>query len=151
LLIGASDLQRSFRESANLSSSNATTRSLDIDTLPASAIDTLPAWPCRVADPHATRSILRLIRRNEGATMPGLLALPRCEVAIPSATLGMYHRFQLVLDGDFIRVYLDGTTKPGILYPVSDSHMLRVLVDALPLFEKPIVYRDDTQRTPMLY
>jgi hypothetical protein len=79
--------------------------------------------------------------------MPGLLAMPRCEVAIPATTHGAYHRLQLVLDGDFIRVYPDGTDQQGILYPVTDPHQLRSLVDGLPSFDRTS-YRE-TQRTPM--
>jgi len=148
LLIGSSDLRRSLAESTNVGVDTSKARSLDLDALPATPIDATQPWPCRVSDAHTTRTMLRLIRRNEGAAMPGLLAMPHCEVAVPATTLGTYHRLQLVLDGDFVRVYPDGTSKPGVLYPVTDPHLLKILVEKLPSLETPR-YREETQRMPM--
>jgi hypothetical protein len=150
LFVGSSDLRRSLAESSPVSA-DSSARALDLDALPAVTIDKLQPWQTRVSDAYTTRAILRLIRRNDGAQMPGLLAMPRCEVAIPAATPGAYHRIQLVLDGDFVRVYPDGAGKPGVLYPVTDPQLLRILVDKLPLFELATSYREDAQRTPMLY
>lgn len=150
LLVGASDLRRSLADPAS-TNPDVFARALDLDALPASPIDVRPAWQVRLSDAYTTRAILRLIRRNEGAAMPGLLALPRCEVVVPSATPGAYHRVQLVLEGDFIRVYPDGANRPGVLYPVVDPHLLRILVDKLPLYEPLSSYREDTHRTPMAY
>jgi hypothetical protein len=149
LLVGASDLRR---EVATTTSINAPTsaRTLDMDALPVSSLESTP-WPCHVADAHTTRAILRLIRRNEGASMPGLLAMPRCEVAVPSSgNATAFHHLQLVLDGDFVRVYPDGTSKPGVLYPVVDPHVLRILVDKLPQLGALSSSYGETQRTPML-
>lgn len=150
LLTASSDLRRELAESSHVSIDTAS-RCLDVDALPATPIEMLQSWHTRVSDERTTREILRLIRRNEGAQMPGLLAMPRCEIAIPSAARHTYHRLQLVLDGDFVRVYPDGAHKPGVLYPVTDPHLLRTLVDKLPLFETAASYREDAQRTPMLY
>lgn len=147
-LIGSSDLRRSFSAPSAISG-DAFARSFDLDALQATRIDTKPSWQVRVADAYTTRSILRLIRRNDGASMPGLLALPRCEVVVPAAE-GMYHRLQLVLEGDFIRVYPDGPNKPGVLYPVTDPHLLRMLVDRLPLFEAPLVH-EQVRQTPLAF
>lgn len=150
LLIGASDLRASTIEARSFGTTECA-RYLDIDGLPAGPIDSSLPWQVRVADAHASRAILRLIRRNDGALMPGLLALPRCEVAMPSGSNGACHRLQLVLDGDFIRVYPEGPSKLGVLYPVTDPHLLRTLVDELPLHSASCVYGEETQRTPMAY
>ncbi len=149
LLIGASDLRRTVADPISISAT-ASQRSFDLDALPATALNPSSPWPCRVADPSTTRAIVRLIRRNDGACMPGLLAMPRCEVAIPAQRAGTYHRLQLVLDGDFVRVYPDGTNKPGVLYPVGDSHLLRILVDKLPICDLPALHKE-AQRTPIEY
>jgi hypothetical protein len=113
-------------------------------------IDGVQPWPSHLVDADTARSLLRLIRRNEGAAMPGLLAMPRCEVLIPAHQPGAYHRMQLVLDGDFVRVYPDGNSKPGVLYPVSDPHLLRTLVDKLPIYGMRVSYGEEAQRTPMV-
>ena len=147
-LIASSDLRRSFSAPSAVSG-DAFARSFDLDALPATRLDTKPSWQVRVADAYTTRSILRLIRRNDGASMPGLLALPRCEIVVPTAE-GMYHRLQLVLEGDFIRVYPDGPNKPGVLYPVTDPHLLRMLADRLPLFETPLVH-EQIRQTPLAF
>jgi hypothetical protein len=149
LLVGASDLRREATNSVSVDVP-ASARSLDVDSLPAVSVDGVQPWPCHVMDGGTARSLLRLIRRNEGASMPGLLAMPRCEVLIPAHSANMFHRVQLVLDGDFVRVYPDGPTKAGILYPVSDPHALRALVDKLPILGAPLRYGDEAQRTPML-
>ena len=82
--------------------------------------------------------------------MPGLLAIPRCEVFIAAQAPETFHRVQIVLDGDFVRVYPDGPTNPGILYPVTDPQSLRALVDRLPVFGAPTPQGEDTQRRPWL-
>lgn len=150
LLVAASDLRRAQAASANVAG-QASPRSLDLDAIPAVGIDTQPPWPCRLADAHTTRAVLRLIRRNEGAAMPGLLAQPRCELAIPAANRTTYHRLQIVLDGDFVRVYPDGEDQPGVLYPVTDPHLLHILVDKLPPLAVPSDQRDTAHRTPIAY
>ena len=150
LFVASSDLRRSMAEPSPVAA-DSSAQSLDLDALPAVPIDKLQAWHTRVSDAYTTRAILRLIRRNDGAQMPGLLAMPRCEIAIASSTPDAYHRVQLVLDGDFVRVYPDGFSKPGVLYPVTDPQLLRILVDKLPLLELATTYREDVQRTPMLY
>jgi hypothetical protein len=65
--------------------------------------------------------------------MPGLLTSPRCEVALPSQHTGCYHRVQVLLDGEFVRVYPDGANAPGIVYPVDDPYALKNLVDRMPV------------------
>ena len=65
--------------------------------------------------------------------MPGLLTAPCCEVALPSAEPGQYHRAQILLGGEMVRVFPDGPDRPGIVYPVDDATALMLLVDNLPL------------------
>lgn len=148
LVVGASDLRRTIAEPSAVTFEGSA-RALDLDSLPASGFEPA-AWPTRLSDAYTTRAILRLIRRNEGAPMPGLLAMPRCDIAIPSLTPAAFHKLQLVLDGDFVRVYPDGANRTGVLYPVTDPNLMRILVDKLPLLDVQSSYRE-TQRTPMLY
>jgi hypothetical protein len=116
-------------------------RLLDLDALPMAPLDSEPTlWPLRLATHDDTRSILRLIRRAEGAAMPGLLASPSAEIAMPSARPDLYHRIQVVLDATFVRVYPDGENRPGIVYPVRESHALAALIESL---------HSVTQRAPM--
>jgi hypothetical protein len=105
-------------------------RTLDIDALPRVKLTPAP-WPRHIASVVA-REILRQIRRDEGALMPGLLATPCCEVALPSSEPGAYHLVQILLDYELVRVYPDGPDQPAIVYPVHDRHALRALVTTLP-------------------
>jgi hypothetical protein len=132
LLVGSSDIRRSASEYRELRL-EADPRWLDVDALPAVKLESSkPSWPRRIANDRAARSILRLIRRDEGAQMPGLLAMPACEIALPSSQAGLYHLAQVVLDGQFLRVYTDETARTGILYPVAQPQTLRSLVEQLP-------------------
>jgi hypothetical protein len=107
-------------------------RALDVDGLPALPLATATMWPRRLADSDSARKILRLIRRDEGGTMPGLLAKPSCELALPSGRPNAYHFAQVLLDNNFLRVYPEGPHQHGVLYPVSEPNALRSIVDALP-------------------
>ena len=108
-------------------------RTLDIDALPATPLRARArAWPQRIASGDAASAILQLIRRSEGATMPGLLTGPRCEIALPAVRAGMYHVAQILLDYQFVRVYPDGPDGDGVVYPVTESRALRTIVDRLP-------------------
>lgn len=149
LLVGSSDLRREAANAVTVPMPPAA-RCLDVDSLPPTSVEDARPWPSHVTDAGTARSLLRLIRRNEGASMPGLLAMPRCEVLIPAQAVNMYHCIQLVLDGDFVRVYPDGPTRPGVLYPVTDPHQLRTLVDRLPMFGAVPHYGDATHRRPVL-
>ncbi len=121
-------------------------RLLDVDALPSSPLDDHPPpWPRRIATAAAARDLLRLVRRAAGAEMPGLLAQPSCELALPSARPGWYHVAQVLLDGAFLRVYPDGTHLPGIVYPVDDPRALRALLEPLPA---AAAQRDAAHRTP---
>jgi hypothetical protein len=65
--------------------------------------------------------------------MPGLLVQPSCELALPSSKPDWYHLVQVLLDGELVRVYPDGTDRPGVVYPVDDPRALRALVAHLPV------------------
>jgi hypothetical protein len=124
LLVGARDL--AFPAPAPPVQSNV--RSLDLDSLPAiPLIVHANPWPRHVLEVDVARKVLSSIRRNEGAPMPGLLATPMCELALPSGRANMFHVMQLMLDAQFVRVYPDGNG-PGILYPVKDPSSLLELI-----------------------
>ncbi len=108
-------------------------RLLDVDALPASPPDAIaPPWPRRVTTPELARDLLRLVRRSAGAEMPGLVAPPCCELLLPSPKRGWYHLVQVLFDGELVRVFPDGTHRPGVVYPVDDRPALRALVVRLP-------------------
>ncbi len=132
-LVCASDLRRERGELPSPVLAEPYPRVLDIDALPSAPLVVREhPWPRRVASVEAAGRLLRLVRRNDGAQMPGLLASPSCEIALPAARPHWYHLAQMLLDGDFVRVYPDGDRKPGIVFPVTDPHALRALVDELP-------------------
>jgi hypothetical protein len=84
----------------------SSTQTLDLYALPAIQLSILPqAWPRHVASAEATRQLLRLVRCTAGARMPGLLASPDCEIAMAASKTGSYHVAQVLLAGEFIRVY----------------------------------------------
>jgi hypothetical protein len=133
VLTSSTDVRRKTRPPQELLRGSPYPRALDVDALPATSLQaTDRAWPQRIASGDAAASILRLIRRGDGATMPGLLTVPRCEIALPAARAGAYHVAQILGDYEFIRVYPDGPDGDGIVYPVTDPHALRAIVDNLP-------------------
>lgn len=132
LLVGASDLRRTATALTARPEAERGPRTLDLDALPAHPLGPRPArWPRRVATPSAAREILQLLRRDAGAPMPGLLATPSCELALPSAKPGAYHVADVLFEGAFIRFYPDGVAAPRIAYPVDDAHALRRILEDL--------------------
>jgi hypothetical protein len=133
LLMGAGDLRRSMNAPAVVPDADRWARTLDLDALPASPLE-LPAMhqARHVATASAARQILQLIRRDAGAPMLGLLAIPTCELALPSAKPGTYYIAHVLLGGAFLRLYPDGVTAPGVVYPVDDAQLLRRIIDDLP-------------------
>jgi len=130
----ASDLRPARRELTMREIGERYPRSLDIDALPcAPLLVREQPWPRRVANAAVAHDILRLVRRDAGAQMPGLLAAPSCEIALPAAQPNAYHVAQVLLDGEFVRVYPEGEHQPGVVFPVEDPHALRRLVDELPM------------------
>jgi len=142
-LVSATELRSREVERQPRASGVASVQVLDVDLLPAAAsLEPSGTWPHRLADEADMASVLRLVRRREGAGMPGLLSMPACELLFPSPGAGL-RRMQVVLDGTFVRVYPtpDG---PAILYPVDDARALATLIAGLPLVEP-----QRAQRTPI--
>lgn len=107
-------------------------RVLDIETLPASPLGPRPSYPRRLAELASARAVVSLIRRAEGAQMPGAFGVPTCEIGLPSNKPNWWHLVQVLLDGEFVRVFPDGEDRPGVLFPVSDAKQLRELIATLP-------------------
>jgi hypothetical protein len=107
-------------------------RAFDIDALPAlPLIVNDAAWPRQYASVDEARKLLSLIRRSDGAEMPGLLATPLAEIAFPSVRAGLHHLVQVMLEGQFVRAYPEGNAA-GLLYPVKDPSALLALLETLP-------------------
>lgn len=106
-------------------------RMFDVDALSAGPLAPHDhPWPRRIATAELARDLVRLIRRGEGAEMPGLVGPPICTVALPASRPGWYHRVDVMLDGAFVRVRL----APGdalVAFPVSDPAALTALIDRL--------------------
>jgi len=105
-------------------------RVLDVDGLPAVALGP-SAIPRRIATTQAASEILQLVRRHEGAVMPGLHTVPSVELALPAAAMGEYYVAHVVLGGEFLRFYPDGMTASGIVFPVEDADALGQIIATL--------------------
>lgn len=110
----------------------ASRRALDIDALPMVALGVKGERPRHLLGRDLVRAVLELIDRTQGALMPGLLAIPSHELALPATRADHCHLAEVILDGQFVRVYPDGASEPGIVYPVSAPQRLRALIDDLP-------------------
>lgn len=130
LLANASDLRRDTGK-LHPPLAHACGRTLEIDALPEATLAD-HTWPYRFISPSIAREVLALVRRSDGAQMPGLLAQPLHKLALPASHHGRYHLLQIVLDGAFVRTYPDGDDAPAILYPVTDGLALRHLIESLP-------------------
>jgi hypothetical protein len=106
-------------------------RTLDIECLPASPLGLRPAYPRCMADYASARAILALIRRTNGAQMPDSMLTPMLEIALPSTKPNWYHRLQLIMDGEFVRVFPDGEDRPGVVFSVTDARTLLELARRL--------------------
>jgi hypothetical protein len=106
-------------------------RTFDVDALPALSLSTSSALR-RIADPAAAGRLVRLIRRTDGAQMPGIEIAASHEVAIPSSTPNRYHLLEVILDGQFVRLAMDGGEAPKICFSVTDANAVLALVEALP-------------------
>ena len=134
LLVSSAELAREAAPLLASLEASRYPRLLDVDALPASPPAAhAPGWPRRVATAESAREVLRLVNRAAGAEMPGLAAQPTCELALPSAKPGWYHVAEVMFGGELLRVYPDGTHRPGIVYSVQDPQALRALVDRLPV------------------
>ncbi|MEO7731227.1 MAG: hypothetical protein ABIY55_09665, partial [Kofleriaceae bacterium] len=81
---------------------------------------------------ETARELLRLVRRDAGAAMPGLASPPRCELALPAREPGAYHLAHVLLDGAFLRFHPDGVDQAGVVYPIDDAAALLRLIAAAP-------------------
>lgn len=133
LLVSSTDLrERDFAATAAAIAPRSP-RVLDAGTLPAVTLDSCrPPWPRRLATVEEGHRLLRIIRCDQGAPMPGPPALPSCEVLWPAVTPNAYHLVQIVFDGAFVRAYPDGASQPGLLYPVAEPLALREIVETMP-------------------
>lgn len=105
---------------------------LDIEALPRVPLRAATgSTPRHLVTSSAARELLSLVDRTRGAQMPGLLAIPSHELAL-LADASSCHVAEVILDGNFLRVFPDGPDAPGIVYPVSDARHLLSLVSALP-------------------
>jgi hypothetical protein len=113
-------------------------RTLDIEALPV----LWPGEPTGMSSRHAvllragiedTRRILALVRRSDGAYMPGLLVRPSHAIALAALRPGAYYLLEVLLDGTFVRAYPDGMDRPGVVFPVSDPEALLALIDTFEL------------------
>ncbi len=126
LLVGATEL-----EAPAVPPAAAPAPAFDIDRLPAiPLLVNETAWPRYIAPIEDARKVLALIRRNDGAEMPGLLATPIAELAFPALRAGLHHVLQVMLEGQFVRVYPEGGGA-GLLYPVKDPSELLSIVQSL--------------------
>lgn len=127
LLISATELRR--RETVARPHAHAVARGyvLDIDMLPPAPLDGHRPWPVHVVSAEQARELLSLVRRHEGAVLPNLVESPCCELALPSPIALHYHRIEVLLDGEVIRVHTPGAPH-GITYPVADADAFRQLV-----------------------
>ena len=130
LLACSSDLRREFVEPRR--PILAGPRTLDLDSMPASPVERSAdrQWPLRVATQGQARALLMHIDRRNGTAMPGLLATPACELALPSHREDTYHRLELLLDGELVRIY--DATGTGLVYAVDDPDALEILVENIP-------------------
>ena len=104
-------------------------RDLVIDALPAGPL--VPGVPIAVAANDHVRALVDVIACAAGTVMPGLLARPYCELALPSRQFGAFHRLEILLAGDYVRAYPGGPGEPGVVFPVRDRHAALEIVDEL--------------------
>jgi hypothetical protein len=109
-----------------------TRRTLDIDALPVVATTQVRDWPRQLVSRDAAREVLELVDRTRGAQMPGLLAIPSHDLALAAGRPDECYLIEVILDGQFVRVYPDGADQPGIVYPVRAPQQLLRLVCDLP-------------------
>lgn len=128
VLVSSSDIRQESAPVTRHGHADLWARLLDVEMLPAVPLTAVApvAWPRVVASPDHARELLGLIRRSDGAVMPGLLASPLCELALPAAS-GRFWRGDVLLDGAFVRVY--PTERPeGICYATTDPAAIRALI-----------------------
>ncbi len=130
-LVASAALRGEVPSFESRTTTTAYARSLDLDALPSVTLPLAqaPGWPLHVLDRSRTAEVLHMVRRHEGAEMPGLLATPGCELALPTGH-GAHVLAQVLLNGEFVRVF-PRDVRAGIMYPVADAGGLRRLVQTL--------------------
>ena len=130
-LVASSALRGEAPSFESRTTTTAYARALDLDGLPTVALPLAqaPGWPLHVLDRSRTAEVLHMVRRHEGAEMPGLLATPGCELALPTGS-GAHVLAQVLMNGEFVRVF-PRDVRSGIVYPVADTAGLRRLVQTL--------------------
>jgi len=136
MFVRSSDL-RSTREMPStqpLLVGDTVPRALDVDALPRASLPELSATrgPRRFASADDAAALLRLVRRTAACAMPGLLLAPHCEVLLPSTAPGTYHAVHVMLDGAYLKIFVDGPTRPAMYYAVTKPRELFALVEAMP-------------------
>lgn len=133
VLVGSSELRDQESGRDERPTASPWPQVLDIDSLPETTtrISSGP-WAHRTASEPQMREVLRLVKRRDGAQMPGLLSAPLCEIVFPGHAVGTFRRAQVVLDGEFVRFYPRGDSSPGVIWAVDDPHALVQLVEQLP-------------------
>ena len=126
LLASASEIRKNGLVSKPLDRGEPSSLPLDIDAIPAVALAARP-WPVHVVGLEQARELLNLIHRRDGSIIPGLVASPTCELALPSGVADRYHLVQVLLNGELVRVYPPGMPD-GVVYPVDDPYELRKLI-----------------------
>lgn len=107
-------------------------RTLDIDSLPLVALGPAGEGRRLAVSLEVARELLALVDRTAGAQMAGLLAIPSARLALPAHVAGHCHVAEVILDGHFLRVYPEGETQPGIVYPVVAPQRLNAMLTRLP-------------------
>lgn len=126
LLASATQLRAHGRIPRPLDRGEPSAFPLDVDVLPAVELADR-AWPVHVVSADSARELLCLIQRRNGSVLPGLVAAPVCEIALPSPIPGRYHLMQVMLGGELVRVFPAGS-EHGIVYPVDDPFELQKLL-----------------------
>jgi hypothetical protein len=127
LLVSATQLRANGGVPRPLDRGEPSSLPLDIDALPAVALPERP-WPVHLVGREHARDLLGLVHRRNGSIIPGLVAAPTCELALPATTADRYHLVQVLLNGELVRVYPPGMPD-GVVYPVDDPYELRKLLD----------------------
>ncbi len=132
LLVSAAELREQGETITPVVRSEPWPRLLDVESLPTSLLAALPAiaWPRAVASLDDAREILRLVDRNAGGEMPGLLATPMYELAMPAIESGRYWRAQILLDGAMLRVF-PSERDAGVCFATTEPAEVRELIARL--------------------
>jgi hypothetical protein len=88
----------------------------------------------RVVTASAARAILRLVRHDAGAMMPGAPP-PVYELVMPSPGVDNCRIAHVLWDGAFVTFCREPAATAGLVYPVDDAAALRWIVETLPVLK----------------